>query len=91
MKGGSDLPAFRVELQTTANDVDLSSAVAVVHAACGTEVSVLQHADKPCVEFTVEAEDERQAAAAAGWACRALTQAAPSLVGGWVLLSLLAG
>jgi hypothetical protein len=82
---------FSVELQASTKGVDLSSAVAIVHAAGGTEVTVLHGDDKPRVEFTVEAEDERRAAVAAGWVCRSLTLTTPSVVGGWFLVSLLAG
>jgi anti-sigma B factor antagonist len=85
----SVLPKFRAELAAAATGMDLSSAVAVIHAAGGIEVSVLQANDKPRVEFTVEAEDERRAAVAAGRVCQALSQATTSLEGGWLLVSLL--
>jgi anti-anti-sigma factor len=87
---GSALLKFRVELAAAARGVDLSSAVAVVHAAGGTEVSVLQAGDRPRVQFTVQSEDERRATVAAGWVCRSLSQATPTLVGGWLLVSLVA-
>jgi hypothetical protein len=77
------LPRFRVELATAAKGLDLSSAVAVVHSTCGREVSVLQAKHKPRFEFTVEAEDERRAAVAAGRVCRSLSQAMPTLDDGW--------
>jgi hypothetical protein len=52
---------------------------------------VLQANDKPRVhvQFTIEAEDERRAAVAAGWVCRSLSQATPTLVDGWFVVSLL--
>jgi hypothetical protein len=85
------LVKFRFELEAAENDVDLSSAVAVVHSAGGTEVSVLQTAGKPHVEFTVEAENERRAALAGGLVCRELTNATHSLVGSWSVVSLHTG
>ena len=51
---------------------------------------MLQADEQPRVEFTIEAEDERRAAVAAGWVCRTSTLATPSIVGGWFLVSLLA-
>ena len=86
---GPVLLKFRVEL-AAAEGVDLSTAVAVVHAAGGTEVSVLQAGGGPRVQFTVEAEDERRAAVAAGWVGRSLSQATATLAGDWLLVSLVA-
>jgi anti-anti-sigma factor len=87
---GSVLLKFRVELAAAAKGVDLSTAVAVVHRAGGTEVSVLQAGGGPRVQFTVEAEDERRAAVAAGWVCRSLSKATATLAGAWLLVSLVA-
>jgi hypothetical protein len=85
------LPKFRIELGTaTATGSDLAPAVAVIHAAGGTEVSVLQADDRPRVEFSLEAENERRAAWGARRVRRCLTEATPLLVGGWVLVSIVA-
>lgn len=74
----------------SATSVDLASAVEVVHAAGGTDVSVLQNdVNAPRVEFNLEADDEGQAAWAAHRALRRLTEATPLLVGGWVLVSII--
>jgi hypothetical protein len=73
-----------------ATSADLSSAVAVVHAAGGVEVSVLQNGNAPRVEFNLEADDEGQAACAAQRALQRLTEATPMLAGGWILVSILA-
>lgn len=74
----------------TATSADLSSAVAVVHATGGTEVSVLQNDNAPRVEFNLEAADEGQAAWAAHRALQRLQEATPLLVGGWILVSIIA-
>jgi hypothetical protein len=88
---GPVLPTFRIELATaTATCGDLASTVAVVHAAGGTEVSVVQTENNPRVECNVEAEDDRQAAWAARRVRMRLTEATPLLVGGWVLVSIMA-
>ena len=80
---------FRIELEAAATGADLSSTVAVVHAAGGTEVTVVQTENKPRVEFTVEAESERRAAGAAHHVRVRLTEATPLLVGGWVIVSII--
>ncbi len=82
---------YLIELDTaTATGGDLAPAVAVVHAAGGIEVSVLQIDRRPRVEFSVEAEDDRQAARAARRVRIGLTEATPLLVGGWALVSIIA-
>jgi hypothetical protein len=89
------LPTFRIELGTaTATGSDLAPAlapaVAVIHAAGGTEVSVFQTDDEPRVEFSLDAENERCAVWSARRVRRCLTEATPLLVGGWVLVSIIA-
>jgi hypothetical protein len=74
-----------------ATSADLSSAVEVVHTAGGTDVSVLQNdVNAPRIEFNLEADDEGQAASAAHRALQHLTEATPLLVGGWILVSIIA-
>ena len=88
---GPVLPTFRLEFATaSATSDDLASTVAVVHAAGGTEVSVVQTEDNPRVECSVEAADDRQAAWAARRVRMRLTEATPLLVGGWALVSIIA-
>jgi hypothetical protein len=85
------LPKYTIELDTaTATCSDLAPTVAVVHAAGGTDVSVLQTDRRPRVEFSVEATDHRQAAWAARRVRVGLTEASPLLVSGWVLVSIIA-
>jgi len=88
---GPVLPTFRIEFAAaTANCEALASTVAVVHAAGGTEVSVLQTESNPRVECNVEADDDRQAAWVARRIRMCLTEATPLLAGGWVLVSIIA-
>jgi hypothetical protein len=85
------LPRFTIELDTaTATFSDLAPTVAVVHAAGGTDVSVLQTDHRPRVEFSVEAADQRQAAWVARRVRVCLTEATPLLVSGWALVSIIA-
>jgi hypothetical protein len=85
------LGTFRIVFAAaTATRGDLASMVAVVHAAGGTAVSVVQTESNPRVECSVEAEDDRQAALAARRVRLRLTEATPLLVGGWVLVSIIA-
>jgi hypothetical protein len=85
------LPKFTIELETaTATCSDLAPTVAVVHAAGGSEVSVVQTDHRPRVEFSVEAEDDRHAAMVARRVRVGLMEATPLLVGGWALVSIIA-
>jgi hypothetical protein len=85
------LPRYTIELDTAdATQNDLAPAVAVVHAAGGTDVSVLQIDRRPRVEFSVEAADHRQAASIACRVRVGLTEATPLLAGGWALVSIIA-
>jgi hypothetical protein len=74
-----------------ANSADLALAVAVVHEAGGKDVSVLQNdVNAPRVEFKLEADDEGQAAWTAHRTLQRMTDATPLLVGGWILVSIIA-
>jgi hypothetical protein len=85
------LPKFTIELDTpTATCGDLAPTVAVVHAAGGSEVSVVQTDQRPRVEFSVDAEDDRHAAMVARRVRLGLTEATPLLAGGWALVSIIA-
>ena len=85
------MPRFRIELDTAAATCsDLAPAVAVVHSAGGLDVSVVQTDERPRVEFSVEADDNRQAAWAARRVRVGLAEATPLLVGGWFVVSIMA-